>query len=365
MIRKLLLALAFLGLVGPALAQNTLCSDRPTGDSSNACANTRFVGTATGGAAFTKTDDTNVTATLSGSPNTALLRAMGFQLGWNGQLAVGRGGTGIGSGTSGGIPYFNSGSTIASSGVLGANQLVMGGGAGAAPLSIGGLGTTTTVLHGNAAGGPSFLSVVSADLNITTTTCTNQFVTAISAGGVGTCTTDTLASAQHANQGTTTTVLHGNAAGNPAFGPIVSADLTAGTLNTFHQLMFHSGNAANPCLQATTWFFALGQCYVTEASTAIPMSQAGTIDRMFCSALAAPGGAAQTFAMTMRKNAADAPAGTPITCTITTGGAANCSDTTHSFTVASGDTIDVKMINSATSGTAIMSCGVRFTTTSP
>lgn len=91
-------------------------------------------------------------------------------------------------------------------------------------------GTTTTLLHGNAAGNPSFGSVVSADLNITTSSCTNQFLTAISSGGVGTCTTDTLASAQHANQGTTTTVLHGNAAGNPAFSAVsLTADVT-GTL---------------------------------------------------------------------------------------------------------------------------------------
>jgi hypothetical protein len=57
--------------------------------------------------------------------------------------------------------------------------------------------------------------------------CTNQFVTALNALGAPTCATDVLASAQHANQGTTTTVLHGNAAGNPSFGSIVSGDLAA------------------------------------------------------------------------------------------------------------------------------------------
>jgi hypothetical protein len=35
-----------------------------------------------------------------------------------------------------------------------------------------------------------------------------------------------LASADYANQGSTTTVLHGNAAGNPAFGAVVEADIT-------------------------------------------------------------------------------------------------------------------------------------------
>jgi len=49
------------------------------------------------GAALTKTDDTNVTLTLGGSPTTALVNAASLTLGWTGQLAVSRGGTGISS----------------------------------------------------------------------------------------------------------------------------------------------------------------------------------------------------------------------------------------------------------------------------
>lgn len=109
-----------------------------------------------GGSALTATNDTNVTLTLGGSPSTALLNAASVTVGWSGTLAVGRGGTGIGSGTSGGIPYFSSTSTIASSALLTANALVTGGGAGAAPSTLASLGTTTTVLHGNAAGAPTF-----------------------------------------------------------------------------------------------------------------------------------------------------------------------------------------------------------------
>lgn len=48
-------------------------------------------------AALTKTDDTNVTATLGGSPSTALLNAASITLGWTGNLAVSRGGTGAGT----------------------------------------------------------------------------------------------------------------------------------------------------------------------------------------------------------------------------------------------------------------------------
>ena len=62
--------------------------------------------------------------------------------------------------TSGGILYFSSTSAAASSAALAANQLVLGGGAGSAPTTLGSLGTTSTVLHGNAAGAPTFGAVV-------------------------------------------------------------------------------------------------------------------------------------------------------------------------------------------------------------
>lgn len=51
----------------------------------------------TGGAALTKTDDTNVTLTLGGSPTSALLAATSVTVGWTGTLAASRGGTGISS----------------------------------------------------------------------------------------------------------------------------------------------------------------------------------------------------------------------------------------------------------------------------
>jgi hypothetical protein len=63
------------------------------------------------------------------------------------------------AGTSGGIPYFSSGTTWATSAALAANALVIGGGAGVAPTTLGSTGTTTTVLHGNASGAPTFGAV--------------------------------------------------------------------------------------------------------------------------------------------------------------------------------------------------------------
>jgi hypothetical protein len=84
---------------------NTTTTPALTFALTNAGANTYF-GNATGSTAapsytsagsLTKTDDTNVTLTLGGNPTTSLLRSTSLTLGWTGQLAVSRGGTGAGS----------------------------------------------------------------------------------------------------------------------------------------------------------------------------------------------------------------------------------------------------------------------------
>jgi hypothetical protein len=49
--------------------------------------------------ALTKTDDTNVTLTLGGSPSVALLAAASLTLGWTGTLSGTRGGTGVNNGS--------------------------------------------------------------------------------------------------------------------------------------------------------------------------------------------------------------------------------------------------------------------------
>lgn len=67
-------------------------------------------------------------------------------------------------GVSGGLPYFNSAATLASSASLSQFAVLVGGGAGQAPASLSSLGTTTQVLHGNAGGLPSFGSIVIGDI---------------------------------------------------------------------------------------------------------------------------------------------------------------------------------------------------------
>lgn len=74
------------------------------------------------------------------------------------------------AGTSGGMPYFSSATTWASTAVLATNQIMLGKGAAAAPATLGSLGTVTQVLHGNAAGAPTFGAVVTADIATALTT---------------------------------------------------------------------------------------------------------------------------------------------------------------------------------------------------
>lgn len=65
------------------------------------------------GAALTKTDDTNVTLSLGGTPSTALLRAASLTLGWSGTLSAARGGTGYGTYAVGDMLYANTTTTLA------------------------------------------------------------------------------------------------------------------------------------------------------------------------------------------------------------------------------------------------------------
>lgn len=95
-------------LAGNTTTAKQYLSQTGTGTVSAAPSWSAIAGGDVTGAALTKTDDTNVTLTLGGTPSTALLRAASLTLGWTGTLGVARGGTGastltgvlIGNGTS-------------------------------------------------------------------------------------------------------------------------------------------------------------------------------------------------------------------------------------------------------------------------
>ena len=116
---------------------------------------------------FTSVGSAGVTSISAGTtgltPSTATTGAVTLA----GTLAVANGGTGLTSGTSGGVLYYSAAGTLASSSALAANALVVGGGAGIAPSTVTtGTGVVTAlgvntgsagafVVNGGALGTPS------------------------------------------------------------------------------------------------------------------------------------------------------------------------------------------------------------------
>ena len=105
----------------------------------------------TSGAELSKTDDTNVTLTLGGTPTTALLTATSVTVGWTGTLAVSRGGTGIsafgtGVATALGVNVGTAGAFVVNGGALGTPSSGTLTSATGLPLSTGITGAGTGVL---------------------------------------------------------------------------------------------------------------------------------------------------------------------------------------------------------------------------
>lgn len=140
-------ALARFDLTTGKLIQNSVVIVGDTGAVSG-ITSLAFTGVLTGGSGPTTITD------AAGKILSAALNTVG----------VAQGGTGLTTGTSGGILGYTASGTLASSVALTANALVLGGGPGATPTPMASLGTTTTVLHGNASGAPTFGQIVAADI---------------------------------------------------------------------------------------------------------------------------------------------------------------------------------------------------------
>lgn len=170
-----------------------------------------------------------------------------------GTLQVPAGGTGLTGGTSGGVPYFNSTTTMASSALLAANQLVLGGGAAGSPATLGSLGTTTTVLHGNAAGVPAFGAVV--------------------------LTADVSGILPLANGGTNANLTASN--GGIVWSNATQMQILAGTATAGQ--MLRSGSTATPAWSTATW------PATTAAGTLLTSAAANTVTASAVPVLGVPG----------------------------------------------------------------------------
>ena len=123
-------------LTGNITTAKQYLSQTGTGAVSAAPVWSAIAGTDITGAALSKVDDTNVTLTLGGTPLTALLRATSLTLGWTGQLAVPRGGTGNSTFTAYSLICAGTTDTGAFQNVSGlgsASQVLVSNGAGALP----------------------------------------------------------------------------------------------------------------------------------------------------------------------------------------------------------------------------------------
>ena len=136
-----------------------------------------------------------------------------------GTLPVASGGTGLASGTSGGILAYTATGTLASSGALAANNVVVGGGAGVAPSSTNLLAISAAVTTGNYIKAIGYADTVTALGN--TGTAINLDVTS---GGVFSATL---------NGNATITLRYPVSSGASSFTLILSNDATPGRTVAF------------------------------------------------------------------------------------------------------------------------------------
>lgn len=192
-----------------------------------------------------------------------------------GTLPIANGGSGITSGTSGGILGFTGATTLASSVLLTASAIVLGGGAGATPTPMGSLGTTTTVLHGNAAGAPTFGAVI-LTADVTGTLPVANGGTGITSLGTGVATF--LGTPSSANLASALTDESGTGLVTFSTGPTAwtPADASGASLSTTNNGSFYYkvGKQVILCLDVTYPSTANGS---TALLSGLPFTATGTL----------------------------------------------------------------------------------------
>lgn len=236
----------------------------------------------TGGAALTKTDDTNVTLTLGGSPSTSLLAATSLTLGWTGTLADSRVADNltISGGTVDNTPIGN---TTKSTGqfttILASSSTTL--------QNFTGLQSTTTNSTST-----NFFATTASSTNIYTNignalvlsgtdgklgayagvTCTNQFLRALSLTGASTCATVGAADVSLANLTATDATLTFSGTYNGATARTIGINL--GNANTWSALQTFSNANSILANGSTTLqnFTGLNSTTTNSTSTSFAIS---------------------------------------------------------------------------------------------
>lgn len=123
----------------------------------------------------------------------------------------------------------------------------------------------STVTNGNLSGDVSTSGGTATTLATVATPGTNTKVTFNAKGLVTAGAQAQLASADYANQGTTTTVLHGNAAGNPGFSQVSLANDVTGNLPVANVAPGANGQCLNTSGGVTVW----GSCAGTAGEQVV------------------------------------------------------------------------------------------------